>query len=135
MNKKIEIYDPLPFFKKNCLKINCDYKNLSPFQFYLWSWIEIELRIVRFLSQNPQVPSFHIKTAQLNHLDKMQKLLDFFNLPLRNRKLQIVEAKNANIMKTNITKKDFDEASAILKLIGKEQILKLRDPFNLKEFL
>lgn len=129
MKKNFVAYNFLPDFRKNCVQI--DANNLSQFQLYFWNWLEVELRVVRFLEQNRKIRVFHLQTHDLNNPEKMQQLVDEFDLPLKGGDINIPPAKNANPLKTVIDEKDREEAAFVVRKVGKENIARLTNSFDL----
>lgn len=102
----------------------------SRFQLYLWSWIEMELRYVRFRQEFSQVPVFEMKTEELNTVSVMKNLLDFLGQE-RTDKLILPGVKNANKIKTKIQEEHYHEAQLLLREIDEHYLEMLPNPYNI----
>lgn len=129
--QRFERWNPLPGFNKNCLPMADE--TLSPFQRYLWMWIEIELRFVRFIGRNPDVSFFELDTQQLNDKPSMEAMLDCFGLEAKSETLRLSAPLNSNLVDTKLSDEDLEEAKAFLQRLPAETLHALRRPYQLLE--
>jgi len=82
----------LPSFLKTQFNINIE--SLNEFEKYLWCWIEVKLRMLELKKKYNQIKIYNFKTEDLNKLDKIKNMFDFFNIKYEN--LSILNPSNTN---------------------------------------
>lgn len=100
----------MPDFRKACLRM--DVELFSPFQLYLWQWVEIELRFQRFVESKRINRRYIFHTENLNSPRHIKDLFDYFEIDLVKPILRL-EPLNTNQSKgrerTNLSNVDLDE--------------------------
>lgn len=124
-------WHPLPDQSRNCLPL--PKTATTTLQYYLWIWIDAELRCLRFLERNPQVRCFHLDTYELNSPQKLAELFDNFGLEPVNKTIQTAGVQNRNSEKTSISDQDIIEVKTLLQAIDPQIIQKLPYPYKLGE--
>ncbi len=120
-----------PGLQRNVLPIPS--KDMSGFQLYLWAWIELELRYVRFKEQHPDIPVFELEIAQFNDRNSMWKLLEFLGVRIPESEVILAGRNNTNLRTTVVTEEDIEEGIALLRIIPEEYLYRLTSPYNLLE--
>jgi hypothetical protein len=69
--------NPLPNAKRVCLRM--DPAALSPFQLYLWSWCEMELRTERFVCKHG-LRCFALRTEEIDVPERVAAMCEFFGI-------------------------------------------------------
>jgi len=119
-------WHPTPDLRKNCLVPPVG--PLTSLQYYLWVWIEAELRCLRFLKRYPEIRCFHLDTYELSDRVRVAALMEFFGLETNNGQLIIPEVKNSNRIETTVKEWVYDEARDLLKRIDSDLLETL--PFS-----
>jgi len=126
-------WHPQPSFRKNVVRLEGAF--LTPFQRHLWSWIEVELRFVRFIEKHPTLEFVEIDVRELNDRVKVADLFAQFGLPLVHEHVELLPAANTNRAPTVVDEKDHMEASELMKMIDVDLLDRLRRPYRLLELI
>ena len=95
-------------------------KPLSRFQWYVVQWIEIENRAMTFLREHDKEDDcFTLHSpVELNDESKVRSLLEFLDLPRRQKEIHLEGSKNRTPgVKTEITEHDQQEFAEVIRLL------------------
>jgi hypothetical protein len=104
-------------------------ETLSPIQFYVLQWIEIENRAMQFLDDYEKHDDcFRLEAPQdLNSQELLGRLFDFLGIRRRDGALDLRARRNRNNQPTVITDKDREEYAAVLARVPDEHLAIFRD--------
>ncbi len=102
----------------NILRLN-DWQRLTEFQLYLHLWFETELKFADFMDRHPNVPVFHLSTAELSDSERLSALFRFFGIehrPLGDLRPSNTAGEHGKVA-TKITAQDVEEYQRFVELI------------------
>lgn len=124
-------WHPHPDSRQNCLRppparLNC-------LQYYLWAWIEAELRFLCFVEKYPSVRHFALDTAELNEVNRITDMFRFFGLETRSAVPELPPVRNRNRERTLVTEAVRETAHDLLRRLDIEVLERLPRPYDLLE--
>ena len=107
-----------------------DLSQITLFQRYVVQWIEIENRAMQFLARhNKQADCFTLHSPpDLGNRQILRSLLEFLELPLRNKELTLTGRKNRNPKKTVVADEDRRQFRDIIDRLPAKFLEIFRDP-------
>ncbi len=117
-----------PGFRKNILPALA--QESTPMQYYVWAWIEVELRFVRFLEAHPETPFFELDVAQLSDPGVVAEMFEALGVE-RLAPLTLPCELNVGTKPTRVTEQDLVEARQLLRTIPDGALSRLRNPYDL----
>lgn len=124
-------WHPHPDSRKNCLPPPDG--RLTCLQYYLWVWIEAELRFLRFIERHPAIRHFQLETRELNDPGRIAALFGHFGIHTETGRIDMPPARNRNRKETQIDGRHLAEAGQLLRRIDPEILRKLPCPYRLIE--
>jgi len=124
-------WHPHPDSRKNCLRP--PEGRLTCLQYYLWVWLEAELRFLRFIERHPAIRHFQLETRELNDPDRIAALFGHFRIHLEAGRIDLPPVQNRNRRETQINDQHLTEARWLLRRIEPEVLNRLPCRYGLIE--
>jgi len=115
--------------------IFCDFDalQLTPFQWYVIQWIEIENRAMRFLDEfQKHADCFTLQSpTELNDAERVLQMFKFLGLPMQSRPIKLSGRRNRNWRPTLITEEDRRQFAEVVRAMPAEHLdIFRREPYG-----
>ena len=125
------LWNVAPGMRKNCMP---DPPHSATYiQYYVWQWLELELRLVRFLECHPEVEIIDIDVNNLSDVTAVMSMFRALDLHSFNGPTRIPSPANVNSKVTRVNEQDIEETHTLLNLVPSEIFARLRNPYDLEE--